>query len=86
MLENTEGTMQKGNPEKLATKGTQDTGQINVREFRRGKKKDNPEKLAIYSTQDTGQINFSEYRRGNKKRQSREHGNIGYIRQRTNKR
>jgi hypothetical protein len=27
MLENTEGTMQKGNPEKLATKGTQDTGQ-----------------------------------------------------------
>jgi hypothetical protein len=35
------------NPEKLATKGTQDTGQINVREYRRGKKKDNPEKLAI---------------------------------------
>jgi hypothetical protein len=32
MLENTEGTMQKDNPEKLATKGTQDTGQINVRD------------------------------------------------------
>jgi hypothetical protein len=24
------------NPEKLATQGTQDTGQINVREYRRG--------------------------------------------------
>jgi hypothetical protein len=49
--------MQKGNPEKLATKGTQDTGQINVRE----------------------------YRRGNQKRKSRETGNIGYRRHRTNK-
>ena len=36
-----------GNPEKLATLGTQVTGQINVREYRRGNaKKDNPEKLA----------------------------------------
>ena len=45
MLENTEGVMKKDNPEKLATLGTQDTGQINVREYRRGNEKDNPEKL-----------------------------------------
>ena len=57
MLENTEGVMQKDNREKLATLGTQDTGQINVRE----------------------------YRRGNEKGQSRETGNIGYTRHRTNK-
>jgi hypothetical protein len=36
MLENTEGVIQKDNPEKLSTLGTQDTGQINVREYRRG--------------------------------------------------
>jgi hypothetical protein len=36
MLENTEGAMKKDNQEKLATLGTQDTGQINVREYRRG--------------------------------------------------
>jgi hypothetical protein len=45
MLENTEWVMKKDNPEKLATLGTQDTGQINVREYRRGNEKDNPEKL-----------------------------------------
>ena len=56
MLENIEGAIKKGNPEKLATQDTQDTGQINVRE----------------------------YRRGNKKRQSKETGNIGYTRHRTN--
>ena len=39
MLENTEGVMKKDNPEKLATLGTQDTGQIHVREYRRGNKK-----------------------------------------------
>ena len=39
MLENTEGIMKKDNPEKLATLGTQDTGQINVREYRRGNEK-----------------------------------------------
>ena len=39
MLENTEGVMKKDNPEKLATLGTQDTGQINVREYRRDNKK-----------------------------------------------
>jgi len=57
MLENTEGAIQKDNPEKLATFGTQDTGQINVRECRRS----------------------------NEKEQSRETGNIGYTRHRTNK-
>jgi hypothetical protein len=39
MLENTEGVKQKDNPEKLSTLGTQDTGQINVREYRRGNAK-----------------------------------------------
>jgi hypothetical protein len=39
MLENTEGTKKKDNPEKLPTYGTQDTGQINVREYRRGNTK-----------------------------------------------
>jgi len=39
MLENTEGVMKRDNPEKLATLGTQDTGQINVREYRRGNTK-----------------------------------------------
>ena len=47
-------------------------------------KKDNPEKLATQDTQDIGQIHVREYRRGNKKRQSRETGNIGYTRHRTN--
>ena len=57
MLENTEGVMKKENPEKLATLDTQDSGQINVRE----------------------------YRRGNEKGKSRETGNIGYTKYRTNK-
>ena len=35
MLENTEGAMKKDNPGKLATHGTQGTGQINVREYQR---------------------------------------------------
>ena len=47
MLENTQGVIKKDNPEKLATQGTQYTGQINVREYRSGNyKKDNTEKLA----------------------------------------
>ena len=49
------------NLEKLAMVGTQDTGQINVRENRR----DNQEKLATLGTQDTGQINVRENRRNN---------------------
>jgi hypothetical protein len=86
MLENTEGVMKKDNPEKLATLGTQDTGQINVSEYRRGNEKGKSrEKPATFGTQDTGQINFREYRRGKKKGQSRETGNIGYTRHRTNK-
>ena len=39
MLENIEGLIQKDNPEKQATYGTQDTEQINVGEYRRGNKK-----------------------------------------------
>ena len=39
MLENTEGVMKKDNPEKLAKYGTQETGQINAREYRRGNEK-----------------------------------------------
>ena len=83
MLENTEGVMKKDNPEKLATLGTQDTGQIHVREYRKGNERDNPEKLATLGTQDTGQIYVREYRTGNEKGQSRETGNIGYTRHRT---
>jgi hypothetical protein len=47
------------------------------------KKKDNPE--STLGAQDTGQKNVREYRRGNEKGQSRETGNIGYTRHRTNK-
>ena len=46
---------------------------------------DNLETLATLDTQDTGQINFREYRRGNEKGQSRETGNIGYTKHKTNK-
>jgi hypothetical protein len=46
MLENSEGATKKSNREKLATYGTQDTGQINVREYRKSNGMDNPEKLA----------------------------------------
>ena len=66
MLENTEGAIKMNKPEKLATQDTQETGQINVREYRRGNgKKGNPEKLAIQGTQDTGQISVRENRSGN---------------------
>ena len=36
--------MKKYNPEKLATYGTHDTGQINVREYQRGNEKGQPRK------------------------------------------
>ena len=39
MLENTEGEMKKDNPKKLAKYGTQDRGEINVRENREDNKK-----------------------------------------------
>ena len=55
------------NPEKLETQGTQDTGQINVREYRMGSQNRNPKKLETQGKQDTGQINVREYRRGNQK-------------------
>ena len=57
MLENTEGATQKDNPEKLATQGTQDTEQINVREYRRGNKKNNQEKLPTQGTRDEDREN-----------------------------
>jgi hypothetical protein len=129
----------KDNPEKLATLGTQDTGQKHVREYPWGNKKKTIQRnwqhkvhstlccqflwivlfllplrysltcicpvscvlyvasfsgLSFFITpsvfsnmylQDTGQIHVREYRRGNNKGQSRETGNIGYTRHRTNK-
>jgi hypothetical protein len=54
MLENTEGVMKKDNPEKLATLGTQDTGQINVREYRRGNEKG--------QSRETGKIRYTRHR------------------------
>ena len=53
MLENTEGAINKGNREKLATQGTQDTEQINVREYQRGNEKGHSRELATQDTQDT---------------------------------
>jgi hypothetical protein len=53
MLENTEGVMKKDNPEKLATLGTQDTGQINVREYRRGNTKG--------QSRETGNIGYTRH-------------------------
>ena len=54
MLENTDGAIQKDNQENLATLGTQDTGQINVREYRRGKKKG--------QSRETGNIGYTRHR------------------------
>jgi hypothetical protein len=54
MLENTEGVMKRDNPEKLATYGTHDTGQINVREYRRGNTKG--------QCRETGNIGYTRYR------------------------
>ena len=39
MLENTDRQIKKDNPEKLEKYGTQDTGQINAGEYRRGYEK-----------------------------------------------
>ena len=79
MLENTEGEMKKENPKKLAKQGTQDTGEINVREYRRGNKKG--------QTRETGNIEYTKHKinkcqrtpKEQPKGQSRETGNIGYI-------
>ena len=72
------------NPEKLVTQSRQDTGQINVKECRRGNEKGQYRETGNVGTQNTGQIRVREYRRGNVKRQSRETGNIRYTRHRTN--
>jgi hypothetical protein len=85
MLENTEGVMKKDNPEKMVNKGTQDTGQINVIEYRRGNEKGQSREIGNIGYKGHRTINVREYRRGNKKRQSKETGNIGYTRHRTNK-
>jgi hypothetical protein len=65
MLENTEGVKKRDNPEKLATLGTPDTGQINVREYRRGNEKEQCRETGNIGY--TRQINVREYRRGNEK-------------------
>jgi hypothetical protein len=54
MLENTEGVMQKDNPEKLATWGTQDTGERNVIEYRWGYVKE--------QSRETGNIGYTRHR------------------------
>jgi hypothetical protein len=54
MLENTEGVKKRDNPEKLATWGTQDTGQINVREYRTGNKNG--------QSRETGNIRYTRHR------------------------
>jgi hypothetical protein len=47
------------NPETLATLGTQNTGQINIRKKSKGQSRmDHPETLAALGTQNTGQINI----------------------------
>ena len=53
MLENTEGAMQKDNPEKLSALGTQDTGQIHVRENRKGNEK--------RQSRETGNIGYTRH-------------------------
>jgi hypothetical protein len=63
MLENTEGVMKKDNPEKLATLGTQDTGQINVREYRRGNNKKTIQRNwqhRVHKTQDKNMLENTE--------------------------
>ena len=85
MLENTEEAIKKDNPEKLPTQGTQDTGEINVREYRRDNAKG--------QSRETGNKGYTRHRtnkcqripKGQEKGQSRETGNIGYTRHRTNK-
>ena len=72
MLENTEGVMKRDNPEKLATQGTHDTGQINVRKYRRGNAKG--------QSRETGNIRYTRHRtnkcqripKGNKKKDNPE--------------
>jgi hypothetical protein len=54
MLENTEGVMKKDNSDKLATLGTENTGQTNVREYRRGNEKG--------QSRETGNIGYTRHR------------------------
>jgi hypothetical protein len=54
MLENSNGAINMDNPEKLAKYGTQDTRQINVREYRRGNEKG--------QSRQTGSIGYTRHR------------------------
>ena len=54
MLENSDGAIQIDNPEKLAKYGTQDTGQLNVGEYRRGNEKG--------QSRETGNIGYTRHR------------------------
>ena len=54
MLENSEGEMKKENPKKLTKQGTQDTGEINVRENREDNKKG--------QSRETGHIGYTRHR------------------------
>ena len=55
MVEKTYVTIKMDNPETRVTLGTQQTGQSNIRENRRGQSRmDNPETLVALGTQQTG--------------------------------
>ena len=54
MLENTEGEMKKRQSRETGKKGTEDTGQINVREYRRGNVK--------RKSRETGNIRYTRHR------------------------
>ena len=60
MLENTDRQIKKDNPEKLEKFGTQDTGQINVGEYRRGYEKG--------QSRETGNIEYTRHRTNKCKR------------------
>jgi hypothetical protein len=64
---------------------SQDSGQINVIEYRKGNEKEQSREIGIIGYKGHRTINVREYPRGNKIGQFRETGNIGYTRHRKNK-
>jgi hypothetical protein len=70
--------MKKDNPEKMVNKGTQDTGQINVIEYRKGNEKEQSREISIIGYKGHRTINVREYPRGNKIGQFRETGTLFY--------
>ena len=75
------------NPETLTSLGTQDTGQINVRENRRANKEWTIQRHLLHwehKTQD--KYTLEKTKAATKNVQSRDTGNIGNTRHRTNKR